>query len=265
MLAAGLVSITFRRLPPAEIITLVRETGTECIEWGGDVHVPHGQVAVARDVGERTRAAGLRVAAYGSYYRLHGSEAAGLSFAAVLDSAVALGAPVIRVWAGQQGSAQADAAYRAGVIADAQRIGSLAGAAGVTVALEYHGQTLTDTNASAQQLMREIAHPHVAALWQPHQAATGGPNLAGVRGMLPWLRHVHCFHWQYAERVIRRPLAEGAADWRAYLAVVRETGRAHDVLIEFVAGDDPAQFRRDAATLHGWLAEQNALLRATAP
>lgn len=261
MLAGGLVSVTFRQLTAGDILRLVAEAGLQGIEWGGDIHVPHGNVAVARQVGRQTREAGLRVVAYGSYYRLQESERAGLSFSAVLDSAVALGAPVIRVWAGQRGSAQADGAYRAGVVADARRVADLAGEAGVTVALEFHGNTLTDTNAAAQQLLREIDHPRVASLWQPHREEFGGPNREGLRGLLPWVRHVHCFHWRYdGATVTRRPLAEGAAEWREYLTILRAAGRSLDVLLEFVAGDAVEQFRQDVATLRGWLAEQNALL-----
>ena len=63
MLYGGLVSITFRQLQPREIITLVQKSGLKGIEWGGDVHVPHGNLHAAREVGHMTREAGLTVAA----------------------------------------------------------------------------------------------------------------------------------------------------------------------------------------------------------
>jgi hypothetical protein len=44
MIQTGLVSITFRQLSPPAIIDLVRQAGLEGIEWGGDVHVPHGDL-----------------------------------------------------------------------------------------------------------------------------------------------------------------------------------------------------------------------------
>jgi hypothetical protein len=66
----GLVSITYRKLTPAEIIPLVRDAGLSCIEWGSDIHVPQTDLANARRVGEMTREAGLTVSSYGSYYRL---------------------------------------------------------------------------------------------------------------------------------------------------------------------------------------------------
>ena len=69
MIQGGLVSASFRALAPGEIVDLVAQAGLAGIEWGGDVHVPHGDVACAREVYRRTVDAGLTVCSYGSYYR----------------------------------------------------------------------------------------------------------------------------------------------------------------------------------------------------
>ena len=66
---AGLVSVTFRSLTWRQTLELARQAGLTAIEWGGDIHVPHGALTHARQVGAATCQAGLRVAAYGSYYR----------------------------------------------------------------------------------------------------------------------------------------------------------------------------------------------------
>ena len=246
MIIPGLVSVTFRKLSPIEIVSLVRQAELNCIEWGGDIHVPHGDCARAREVGQLTRAAGLTVAAYGSYYKLNKSEADSLPFSKVLDTARALGAPTIRVWAGTRSSVQADGADRAAVAADARRIADLAQTAGITVTSEYHGGTLTDTDASAQQFLQETQHANFWTGWQPHASGTAATNLGGLQAILPRLTTVHCYHWLNNDR---RPLAEGAADWRQYFTAVQSTGRLHSALLEFVVGDDPASFVRDAATL----------------
>jgi sugar phosphate isomerase/epimerase len=259
MLFGGLVSITFRKLTPREIAGWVAQSGLTGIEWGGDVHVPHGDLAQARHVAGLTSGAGLTVAAYGSYYRAGASEAAGLAFGRVLETAAALAAPTVRVWAGDRGSADADAAddsQRAAVVADLRRIAGLAEAAGVTVSLEFHRGTLTDTNESAARLLAEVAHPNLRAYWQPPVAAAPAYCLAGLRALLPALTHVHAFHWLAAApaaAVERRPLVEGAAPWSQYLAEVAATGRDHFVLIEFVRDETPEQFLEDAQALQTWL------------
>ena len=94
IIKGGIVSVTFRQLSPERIISLVSEGGLSAVEWGGDVHVPHGDLATARDVGRWTRNAGLEVASFGSYYKAGESEEAGLPFTSVLETASALGAPL---------------------------------------------------------------------------------------------------------------------------------------------------------------------------
>ena len=90
----GLTSVTFRGKSCEEIIALAVRAGLECIEWGGDIHVPAGRLARAREVGERTRKAGLKVLSYGSYFRPLADE----NFQVIVDTALALGAETIRVW-----------------------------------------------------------------------------------------------------------------------------------------------------------------------
>lgn len=261
MIQSGLVSVTFRGLAPTEILSLAQRAGLAAVEWGGDVHVPHGDLACAERVGQQTRAAGLRVASYGSYYRV-GHPEEGLDFTTVLETALALGAPHVRVWAGRLGSAAADAAHWQRVVADARRIGALAAQAGLRVAFEFHGGTLTDSAAAAQRLLVEVAHPAVQSYWQPPQGAAHAENLAGLALVQPWLSHLHVFHWLVSapgSPADRRPLAEGAALWPAYLRQAAQDGRERCALLEFVRGDSPEQFLQDAAALNGWLAQLNSI------
>ena len=254
---SGLVSITFRKLVPRAIVDLVRQAGLASIEWGGDVHVPYGQADIAATVAAMTGDAGLQVASYGSYYRAGVSEADGLAFERVLETAVVLSAPTVRVWAGHRGSAEADASARAAVIEDARRIAELAQAAGITVSFEYYRGTLTDTNASALALLQEIAHPNIRSYWQPPVGAPLAYCGQGLDRVLPYLTNVHVFHWladPSGRDVDRRALAEGDAVWPQYLSKLAATGRDHFALIEFVRGESPEQFLADAQVLKNWLA-----------
>jgi 3-dehydroshikimate dehydratase len=251
MLIPGLVSITFRALAPEEIIRLVAEAGLQSIEWGGDIHVPHGEVNRARDVGRWTREAGLMVAAYGSYYRLGGGKDVP-SFEKVLASAVGLGAPTIRVWAGVKGSADYSPEERRMVIDDALRVAEMAARSGITISLEYHGGTLTDTRESVQSLLGELAHPNIEFLWQPSNGEPVEACALRLIDVLPRLRNVHVFHW-WPTAAERHPLSEGEARWRTYVDIVRETGKPVDFLLEFVVKDSPGQFLADAAILRRWL------------
>ena len=249
MLNSGLVSVTFRKLKPREVVDLVAKAGLAGIEWGGDIHVPHGDAARAREAAKMTKEAGLKVAAYGSYY-CAGQEGSP-PFEAVLDSALELGAPLIRIWAGKKSPADADAADRKKVVDDSIRIARMAAARKVALAFEFHNNTLTETTESAIQLLTEIGSANVRSYWQPHSKDGASAALLSLNAILPWLAHVHCYYWAANERLA---LEQGESDWRQYLGRIRQAPGDRYVMIEFVKDDSPQAFLRDAATLRKWLA-----------
>lgn len=246
----GLVSVTFRQLSPEGIVQLAKENGLELIEWGGDLHVPHGDVARASEVGAITRNAGLRVAAYGSYYRIGVSEAKGLSFESVLKTASALGAPIIRVWAGNKGSDEADESAWKSFCEDAKRIEAMASDEGVKVALEFHGNTLNDTPEASRFLWSRLDGLDLLSLWQPLPTLDRAGQDESLSVVLPRLSHVHVFQWRPGPPITRHPLAEGTSEWSHWFSVIRDSGRVVPALLEFVENDDPEVLPAEAATLH---------------
>ncbi len=251
MLKAGLVSISFRQLAVPEIIELTQKAGLAGIEWGSDVHVKAGNLKWAAQVRRMTLDAGLAVSSLGSYYRV-GEEGEQTDFAAELACALELGAPVIRVWAGRRPSQDADQAYRNAVISDSRRIADLAAQAGVRVAFEYHANTLTDVSSSAVDLLRQAGHENLYSYWQPPTDLNEEEIGAGLTAIMPWLSHIHVFHWVNKERL---SLAQGYARWQSYFAKIAQLPEDRYALLEFVQGDRPQQLLSDAATLLQLLAE----------
>lgn len=243
----GLCSVSFRKLPAAEVIRLAAKAGLDCIEWGGDVHAPPSLGPDAlRALGDATRAAGLSVCSYGSYHRLGVSDPAELP--AVLAAAKALGAPVVRVWAGAKGTAECSPEERGAVHAAAREAAALAAREGLCISFECHPYTLTDDPAEALSLLAEGPADALSTHWQPNQFHDEEWNLAYARAVARRVRIVHCFHWTTGPdgRVERHPLAEGAALWRHRLA---ELPPGMVVLAEFLPDDDPSLLPREAATL----------------
>lgn len=254
MIRPGLISVTFRQLSAGEVVDLASQAGLDGIEWGGDVHVPHGNIQIARQVRRMTEDAGLQVTSYGSYYHAGQSQGAGPSFESVLETATTLGSPMIRVWAGSRRSIDADKQYWDRVISDTRRIADIAGAAGVGISYEFHEDTLADTGKSTQRLLKEVAHDNVTACWQPIPEISVEENLKALEVVLPGLSNVHIFHWRPISRQ-RCLLSAGLDDWRQYLKKVASTGRDHFALIEFVKEDAPDNFLTDAQTLKQLLSE----------
>ena len=202
-----------------------------------------------------TEDAGLQIPNYGSYYRV-GHDDTG-PFEAVLETALALGAATIRVWAGRMGSSEADAGYRQAVVEETQRIVELADAANVTVAYEFHGNTLTDTYASAHQLLGAVNRPSLRTFWQPPKGSDAQENLAGMATIIPWMDHIHVFSWDLTQtgETIRLPLAEHTPQWQIYIDRIKSLPGDRFALLEFVRNDDPEQFLADAALLKEWLSD----------
>jgi 3-dehydroshikimate dehydratase len=254
MIRPGLVSITFRQLSAEAIIEAVAAADLEGIEWGSDIHCPAGDEKLARALARRTRDVGLDVAAYGSYYRAGSDE--GEDFRYVLDSAVALGTGTVRVWAGKSlPSAEATADDRKRVAADLARITTLAGGQNITVATEYHANTLTDTLPSTLQLFEEVATPAMQCYWQPPFKSTLPENLAAIDALADRLANIHVFHWvdDGTDTIDRRPLAEGQADWQAYFEKLSAIPGDRWALLEFVVADSPDALLPDAAALRALL------------
>jgi sugar phosphate isomerase/epimerase len=244
---SGLVSISFRNLSVQAIVELVARSGQHAIEWGGDVHVPHGDRAAARTARIACENAGIETPSYGSYFKLGRSAAEGVPFASVVLTASELSAETIRIWAGSQGSAETSADTRKALVDEAYACAELARGAGMTLSLEYHGGTLTDTGPSAIQFLEEVDHPALKSYWQPRTGGSTDRDHEELERVAPFLSNVHVFHWH--DHKNRMTLAEGRRTWAAFLERIAAVPGKRYALLEFVKDDDPDQYLADAATL----------------
>ncbi|MFZ2654423.1 MAG: TIM barrel protein [Victivallales bacterium] len=257
MIRPGICSLTLAKKNVSEVIAIAKSAGLDGIEWWGKDHVPHGDTAIAAKVRILTCSAGLEVSSYGSYYRAGVSESEGLDFSSVLDTAIALGAPTIRIWAGNRNYADADESFISQVISDAMRIADMAAKAGLTVTFEFHGGTLTDTSDNAIKFASMVEHPAVFFSWQPPHGFSTAHCLSGLEGLLPRLSTIHVFHWTLSGEGghVRHPLASGIDRWEKYVDAIRTTGLNHFALLEFVKDDSPEQVIKDAVTLRKLLCQ----------
>ncbi|MFD7720273.1 sugar phosphate isomerase/epimerase family protein [Streptomyces sp. NPDC059814] len=244
-LGLGLCSVTFRRLPAAEVARRAADAGLEVIEWGADVHAPAGEPGTVGAVREATDRYGLACCSYGSYFRAGRGELAG--FSAVARAAVLLGAPRIRVWAGATGSRSTPPEERHETVSCLREAARIAADHGLLLAPEFHGGTLTDTVASTARLLDEVDADNVRTYWQPPLDTPAEEALAGLESLADRVCAVHAFSWWPGNN--RLPLADRSDLWAAALRLL--AGRRVEALIEFVPGDDPAVLAREAATLRG--------------
>jgi 3-dehydroshikimate dehydratase len=242
----GMCSVAFRDRSAAEVIRIARTAGLRVIEWGGDVHAPPGDLAVARDIATRTVDAGLAIASYGSYLRAGRTSRNEIS--ALVNTAEALGAPRIRVWAGDLASALTDRDSYARAVADLQELGDACGERAVTVGLEYHADTLTDSHHSTLRLLDHVDRANVQTYWQPPVGMSDLEALRDLAAVLPRVCAVHAFSWWPMRERLALEARRGL--WEAVVCALADRPAATDVLVEFVEGDRPEHLERDATFLN---------------
>lgn len=243
---AGLCSVTFRALPVPDVIRISAEAGLASIEWGTDIHVPIGDTPLAAIVGKQTRDAGLAVASLGSYFRCDTGDVA-----ALIETARSVGAPRVRVWAGSSASNDISAEERASISANLREATRRAADVGITLALEYHRGTLTDTLDSTIALLDEVNSPNLSTYWQPRQDAPAAVAVDELRSLGSRVSAVHVFSWWPGST--RLPLPARTELWSEALPLATALG-VTDALLEFVPRDDPALLREEAAFLKSGLA-----------
>ena len=251
MLVPGIVSATFRGKKAGDIIRLCVQNGLKGIEWSENAHVFSGKEKEAEQLRRQTLDAGLEVAAYGSYYRLGCSRDPRADFLPSLLAAQALGAPLVRVWAGTIASSEASDEYAATVTSEATLIAGMAEEKQIRIAFEWHKNTLTDTNESAMALLQCANHPNLYCLWQPTVAMSPNQRVEGLRLLKDRLLNLHVYYWPEGKRA---PLAGGAQEWKTYLRAVDHSVRRY-ALLEFVLNNTEEQLAADAVALRKILAE----------
>lgn len=246
MFKPGIVSVTFRELSIDGIIDLCRENCLSAIEIGGDVHLRPGDLREAERISVLCREAEVFPVSYGSYYRCEENSGA----EDVIDTAAALGASNIRIWAGNVGSAalsgDMNLRNRANVAAAARNFCRAADKRNLSVSFEWHQNTLTDTLDSALRLIEDINEPNLSLYWQPNQFREFETNIYELKAALPHVSNVHVFAWRGNDKF---PLCEQAAEWESYLSVLSSDGRERALLLEFMPNGKPEELVREAAAL----------------
>lgn len=249
---AGLVSVSFRKNTVEEVVAAVKAAGLTAIEWGGDIHVPHGDLTAAQKAASLCREAGISITEYGSYYIIGKSEPR--EFDKVVASAKVLGTDLIRVWPGQMlKTAELTREGYAAMVADAKRICDAAPQ--FRIALECHPMALTEEYTMALKFMEDVGRENLKMFWQPCQYHDLSYNLAAIDALLPHVQSVHVFNWTASKESPmpnRFPLAEGTANWKLYLEKLTRKDSLN-YMLEFMPDDSIASLAREAATLKGWL------------
>ncbi len=254
MIIPGIVSATFKKESPAFVMEAAEAAGLKAVEWSENWHVAPGDTQAAAELCRQTQDAGLAVAGYGSYYKLGIEEDPVSRFDQSLRNAYALHAPLIRIWGGVKASRDVTDPEWEQMVEEARQAAAAADEMNIKVALEWHRNTLTDTNESAQRFLSDVNHRNLYCLWQPTpdlslQQRREGLDMLERSGKL---LNLHVYYW---EDDGRHPFADGTEVWRTYLDHVNFSEDRY-ALMEFVKGDSREQLIADAKCFEALLKEK---------
>jgi hypothetical protein len=165
MFRIGISSSAFLLSRPEEVVALARDLGFDGIEWAGDPHLPEGDLEAARSAMMATLRAGMTISSYAPLYRVLPGGGPGIDFSAILATALAINAPMIRVYAGN--AAKLAGADRAAMLGELRRLGDAAGDKGIALALSPGTRTCMENFPAALALADEASHPYVRLAWEP--------------------------------------------------------------------------------------------------
>lgn len=235
----GMTSVTFRNKSIEEVIEITKQSPLTAIEWGGDAHVP--DVNAAKRAAQLTKNAGLKIASYGSYYRV-GKDSI-QRFDEVLDVAKMLGAPIVRIWCGDIPSEDTPKERFLEYVRDIKEVAKRAAKDGIIIASEYHNGTYNDSPESALRLIESIGMANYRTYWQT--LSFDERDVESLTKLLPYVETIHVFAWNRRGR--RYSLRKHADKWRSIIELSRDSNVNY--IMEFVKGDSDRRFLKDAETL----------------
>ena len=219
----GLVSISFRKYSPEEIITAMKKAGLSYIEWGSDVHCPPEKAAEIAALQARS---GITCSSYGTYFRLGVTPMEELP--GYVAAAKTLGTDIVRLWCGDKNSGDYTEDEKAELFAQCKAAAKIAEENGVILCMECHNNTYTNRKEASFELMQAVNSPAFRMYWQPNQFVSEQENLACAKMLSPYTYHLHVFNWKGHEKF---PLDEAKTIWREYLSCF-EKDKA--LLLEFM-------------------------------
>ena len=129
---------------------------------------------------------------------------------------------------------------------------------GLLAALEFHPGTLTETAASANELLDALGRPGLRTHWQPDPALSPASALDELAHVTSHLAHLHVFAWgpggnRRSAPARRRASRSGLRRSPSRIATAPPSPVGGYALCEYVRDDDPEQFVDDVRMLRRWL------------
>ncbi len=237
----GLVSISFRNLSPERILEETKKAGLSFVEWGSDVHAPCENTDRLTEIVRLQEEYGISCCSYGTYFRLGVNNTEELQ--KYIDAAKILGTDILRLWCGNKASAEYSSEEESFLFKECKKAAVIAEKNGVTLCMECHNGTYTDSKDTAIKLMKTVDSPSFRMYWQPNQFTSKEENMKYARLLSSFTKVIHVFNWTSDRRY---PLSEAVTLWKEYLSYFNKN---QTLLLEFMPDDDINSLKTEADSL----------------
>ena len=243
--SVGICTIALKNTAINEVIRIASEAGADGIEvWGQPEHIRYPlDERTTAEIGEKASQADLEVCALGSYYRpCRSPEYHGVAVIPQNQVRIAslLGTSLIRIWAGSQNFDECSGEERKRVCAEIRQFAEVARDAGLTVVLERHSGTLTNSWSSPAAVLDEIRMDNVFLNYQVVYP-TGIEDLKAhavkdYQKYLPISAHAHLQNYtRGGDGTLRRSfLEDGVIDYSLLGDAAVHAGYTGFFMIEFL-------------------------------
>ncbi len=259
----GLCTLAFSELPFRDVLSLARDTGFDGVEpWGKPGHIP---LTLSDDEVRQERQAaqemGLEISHYGCYVRIGddleqevvSQQQKEANMVRALEITRLLGTDICRIWAGNKDSELMNEADWEKMVRDGKTFCALAEKAELTLAIEMHGNSVTNKAAAAVDLLERVGSPALKLNYQILNRSEDPYERARIAGP-----HVVMAHAQNQAKEGRGQgsICDGVVDFQKIWDILHgEFGFNGYFEVEFVGGKTPEEKRAaleaDAKCLKG--------------
>jgi L-ribulose-5-phosphate 3-epimerase UlaE len=238
----GFTSTTFRQLNVDQVIDLALKSKSECIEWGGDIHIKTLDQAI--EVKSKCNNAGIVISSYGSYYRVGSGNAE--EWKRICEIAAAMGARTIRVWLGTVGSRLTGNKRYKKMLKDGKHMSEIASEYGLIIASECHANTYNDSLASSLKFLQDIKVDNFKTYYQSryqHKAE----DLQRLVKTISFVENVHLSFSELERMQLLRKKDNSFIP--EIIKILKESCFKGNILLEYVRGAERDNFIQDIARL----------------
>ena len=243
----GLVSVSFRKHTPIEILEAVKNAGLSYIEWGSDVHAPCGEEEKLLEIAALQKEYGIKCSSYGTYFKFGETPISELE--SYIKAAKILGTDILRLWCGTKSGSNMTEEEKNDLVLSCRKAASIAESHGVTLCMECHKKTFTEDPADAVFLMETIASRHFRMYWQPFQWQDAEQNMKNAKMIAPYATHIHVFNWKGQDKLT---LADAISEWQGYL---ENFSTPRTLLLEFMPNGTLDELKNEAEALKNIVGE----------